>query len=218
MKTYSLEFRSPVESTTTSGGRASVVHVVHTVLTDEGEKRLSGLLDSLVESLRRRVTVLTENLVLSKEHSLYGTERRDSVHKSNTAETRESGLTDTSHKDTTFTVEIRVNFLLEGGLVSVTGTDSDSESTSLLHRLSGNVLPNSDRGVDTATLLEESSDSSSRSLGSAEDYVDVLGSFDTSVLGVNEGETVREVESLALSLFAILREGIDQSSIPSRGD
>lgn len=72
-RTYGLELGCPIESSTTSGGRASVVHVIHTVLTDEGEKRLGSLLDSLVESLRRGVSVFTENLVLSKEHSLYRT-------------------------------------------------------------------------------------------------------------------------------------------------
>lgn len=42
-----------------------------TVSSDQGEEGLGSLLNSLVESLGRGVSVGTENLVLSKEHSLY---------------------------------------------------------------------------------------------------------------------------------------------------
>lgn len=65
-----LELGGPVKGTTSGSGGARVVHVVHTVLADEREKRLSGLLDGLVEGLRGRVAVLPENLVLGKEHTL----------------------------------------------------------------------------------------------------------------------------------------------------
>jgi len=68
-------------------------------------------------------------------------------------------------------------------------------------------LPDSDGSVDSTSLLEESSDSSSRSLGSAKDDIDILGSLNSGVLGVDEGETVGEVESLALGLE---RESIRQ--------
>jgi hypothetical protein len=47
-----------------------VVHVVHAVLADQGEERLGGLLDGLVEGLGGGVSVLSENLVLGEEHSL----------------------------------------------------------------------------------------------------------------------------------------------------
>jgi len=61
-------------------------------------------------------------------------------------------------------------------------------------------LPDSDGSVDSTSLLEESSDSSSGSLGSAKDDIDILGSLNSGVLGVDKGETVGEVESLALGL------------------
>jgi hypothetical protein len=65
-----LELGGPVESTSSSGGGTGVVHVVHTVFTDQGEERLGSLLNGLVESLGGRVAVLSENLVLGEEHSL----------------------------------------------------------------------------------------------------------------------------------------------------
>lgn len=128
--------------------------------------------------------------------------------------------TDTSHEDTTFSVEIRVDLLLEGGLVRVSGTDSDGKCDRLLLRLygaqrssvrqrsteddgadlSGNILPNSDGSVDSSSFLEESSDSSSGTLGGAKNDINVGRGDNSGVLGVDEGETVREVESLSLGL------------------
>jgi len=46
-----LEYRGPVESTSAGCGGAGVIHVVHAVLSDEGEKRLGSLFYGLVESL-----------------------------------------------------------------------------------------------------------------------------------------------------------------------
>jgi hypothetical protein len=147
------------------------------VLADEGEEGLGSLLNGLVESLGRRVAVGAEDLVLGKEHAL-----------------------DTTHKDTTLTVKVRVDLLLEGGLVGVTGTDGDGDGASLLHGLAGHVLPDGDRGVDTTALLEEGADGAAGTLGGAEDDVDVLGGLNTGVLVEDEGETVGEVEGLALGL------------------
>jgi hypothetical protein len=42
----------------------------HAVLSDEREEGLGSLLDGLVEGFGRGVSVFTEDLVLSKEHSL----------------------------------------------------------------------------------------------------------------------------------------------------
>lgn len=133
-----FELGGPVEGTSSGGGGAGVVHVVHTVFTDQGEERLSGLLDSLVESLGRGVAVLSEDLVLGQEHSL-----------------------DTTHEDTSLSVEVRVDFLFESGVVAVTGTDTDGHGDGLFLCLASDVLVDGDRGVDTSTLLEESSDGSS---------------------------------------------------------
>lgn len=88
-----LEDGCPIQGTTTSGGGACIVHVVHTggskmtsevmcfknwmryipVLTNKGVERLSSLLDGLVEGFRRGVAICPENLVLGQEKSLDGT-------------------------------------------------------------------------------------------------------------------------------------------------
>jgi hypothetical protein len=52
--------------------------------------------------------------------------------------------------------------------------------------------------VDATALLEERADGAARALGGDEDDVDVLWGYDLGVLFVHDGETVREVESLAL--------------------
>jgi len=98
----------------------------------------------------------------------------------------------------TFTVEVRVDLLLKGGLVEVAGTDGNTEGNGLLLSLAGNVLPDSDGRVDATALLEESADGTTRALGGDKDDIDVLGNLNVSVLLVHNGETVREVEGLAL--------------------
>jgi hypothetical protein len=171
-----LELGAPVDGTTAGGGGASLVHPVHTVGTDERVERLGGLLDGLVESLAGRVATLTEDLVLSKEHTV-----------------------DTTHEAATLTVEVRVDLLLEGGLVEVAGADSDTESNSLLLSLTSDVLVDSERGVDTTALTEEGSDGSARALRGTEDDVDVGGNLDLGEVLEDGGETVREVKGLALN-------------------
>lgn len=157
----------------------TVVHVVHAVLADEGEERLGRLLDGLVERLGRRVAVLAEDLVLGEEHAL-----------------------DASHEDTALAVQVRVDLLLERRLVRVAGADGDGEGASLLHGLAGGVLPDGNRGVDAAALLEEGADGAARALRRAEDDVDALRGGDAGVLSVDEREAVREVEGLVLGLRA----------------
>ena len=53
-----------------------------------------------------------------------------------------SGKNDTYH--TTLTVEVRVDFLLKGGIVHVAGTNSDTEGNSLLLGLAGDILEDGD--------------------------------------------------------------------------
>lgn len=170
-----LELGGPVKSTTSGSGGAGVVHVVHTVLADKRKKRLGGLLDGFVEGLRGRVAVLPENLVLGKEHTL-----------------------DTAHKNTTLSVKVRVDLLLKGGLVKVTGTNGDTKGNSLLLGVTGHILVNGNGRVDTTALKEKSSDSSARTLGSNEDDINVLRGNNVGVLLVDNRETVSKVESLAL--------------------
>jgi hypothetical protein len=122
----------------------------------------------------------------------------------NYGETRSKTRTDTAHENTTLAVEVRVDFLLESGLVEVAGADGDTEGDGLLLGLASDVLPDSDGGVDTAALLEEGADGAAGALGCDEDDIDVLGGLDLGVLLEDDGESVGEVESLALG-----DEGLD---------
>lgn len=57
-----------------------------------------------------------------------------------------------------FTVQVRVDLLLKGGLVHVAGTDGNTESNGFLLCLACDVLEDGDTGVDTPTLFEKSAD------------------------------------------------------------
>jgi hypothetical protein len=196
-----LELGGPVESTSSGSGGACVVHVVHTVLADQGEQRLGSLLDGLVEGLGRGVAVLSENLVLSEEHSLDTTHELDvstilGIRLCSSRRNIVRRKQDTH--DTTLSVKVREHLLLESGLVEVTGSNGDTESNSLLLGLAGDVLEDGDGGVDTSSLEEESSDSSSGTLWCDEDDIDVLGG-DNVGLKVSEGRR-RYVAVVAIPL------------------
>lgn len=107
---------------------------------------------------------------------------------------------DTAHQATTLTVKVRVDLLLEGGLVHVTGTDGDTESDSLLLGLAGDVLEDGNGRVDTTALLEESADGTAGTLGGNEDDIDVSGDLNLGLVFEDGGETVGEVEGLDLLL------------------
>ena len=169
----SLEALAPVDSATAGGGRAGSVHVVHAVGTDQRVQRLGGLLDGLVESLRRAVAALTEDLVLREEHAV-----------------------DTAHEAATLAVQVRVHLLLEGGLVEVSGTDGDTEGDGLLLGLAGDVLEDGNGGVDATALAEESADGAAGTLGGDEDDIDVGGDLDLGEVLEDGGEAVGEVKSL----------------------
>lgn len=103
---------------------------------------------------------------------------------------------DTSHQATTLTVQVGVDFLLEGGLVEVTTTNTDAKSNGLLFGLASNVLEDGDGGVDTTSLTEESSDGTPRSLGCNENDIDIRGNIDFGLVLEDWGETMGEVKSL----------------------
>ncbi len=71
---------------------------------------------------------------------------------------------DAAHQAATLTVEVRVDLLLEGGLVEVAGSDGDTEGDGLLLGLASDVLVDSERGVDATALAEERSDGAARAL------------------------------------------------------
>jgi hypothetical protein len=103
---------------------------------------------------------------------------------------------DTTHQATTLTVQVGVNFLLEGGLIEISGSNTNTEGNCLLFCLSSNILVNSDGGVDTAALTEKSSDGTSGSLWCNEDNVNIRWDIDLCLVLEDWGETVGEVEGL----------------------
>jgi hypothetical protein len=121
------------------------------------------------------VTAFPQNLILSKEHSL-----------------------NTTHETTPFTVQVTVDFLLKGGLVKVSGTDCHAESDGFFFRFTGDVLEDSERGVDTSAFFKERADGTAGTLGGDEDNVNVRGRNNAGEVLVDNGKPVREVEGLAL--------------------
>ena len=185
------EAAGPVDGTTAGGGRASGVHPVHTVATDQRVQRLGSLLDGLVEGLGGGVAALPQNLVLRKEHTV-----------------------DTTHQATTLTIQVGVDLLLEGGLVEVTGTNGNTHGNGLLLGLAGDVLVDGNGRVDTTTLTEEGTDGTAGALGGHEDDIDILGGLDLGEVLEDGGETVGEVESLALGDLGLERgPGLTLSSV-----
>lgn len=176
-----LEALLPVEGAAAGGGRAGVVHVVHAVGADQGVQGLCGLLDGLVERLRGRVAALAENLVLGEEHAV-----------------------DAAHQAAALAVQVRVDLLLEGGLVEVARPDGDAERDGLLLGLAGYVLVDGDGGVDAAALAEEGADGAAGALGGDEDDVDVGGNFDLGEVLEDRREAVGEVEGLSRSLVRMM--------------
>lgn len=168
-----LELGGPVDGTTAGSGGASLVHPVHAIGTNQGVQALSGLLNSLVESLAGAVAALTQDLVLSEEHAV-----------------------DTAHEAATLTVKVRVDLLLEGGLIQVAGTNGDTHGNGLLLGLAGHILEHGEGGVDTTALTEQGSDSAARALGSAENDINVLGDVDLGEVLEDGGEAVGEVKGL----------------------
>ena len=96
--------------------------------------------------------------------------------------------------------QVRVNLLLEGGLVEVTGANSNTEGNGLLLGLTGDILPDSDGRVDTLAGLEQRADSAARAFRSDKDDIDIGGHLDLGEVPEHRRETVREVEGLALEL------------------
>ena len=169
------EAGGPVDGTTTGSGGASGIHPVHTIGTDQRIQRLGGLLDGLVEGLRGGVAALTENLILSKEHTV-----------------------DTAHQAATLTVQVRVDLLLEGGLVEVTRSHGDTHGDGPLLGLTSDILVDSNGGVDTTALTEERADGTAGALGGDENDINILRDVDVGQVLENGGESVGEVKGLAL--------------------
>ena len=119
------------------------------------------------------MTALTEDLVLGKEHAV-----------------------DTTHKAAALAVKVRVDLLLEGGLVEVAGADGDTKSDGPLLGLTGDVLEDGDGGVDTAALTEEGAHGAAGALGGNEDDVHVLGDIDLGEVLEDGREAVGEVKGL----------------------
>jgi hypothetical protein len=102
----------------------------------------------------------------------------------------------TTHKAATFAIKVRVHLLLERGLVEISTTNSNANCNSFLKSLSGNILKDGYGRVDSTTLTEESSHSTTRAFWSDEDYVNVRRNVNLGQILENWGETVGKVKSL----------------------
>ena len=107
--------------------------------------------------------------------------------------------------NTTLAIEIGIYLLLKGGLVHVPRADGNTEGDSLLLGLSGNILPHGDGRVDATSLLKESADGTSRTLGGDKDNIHIFGRDDVGIVLKHDGETMGEVEGLSLG-----NEGCDR--------
>jgi hypothetical protein len=98
----------------------------------------------------KKLTISSEDFILSLEETLNGT-----------------------HQNTTFTDEIRVNLLGEGGFIKVARADTNTEGDGALLSFAGSILENSERGVNTTTFLEKTTNSEARTLGGNQDNVNI---------------------------------------------
>lgn len=168
-----LEFSTPVDGTTSGRRRACCVHPVHAVRSDQWVQALSCLLDGLVESFAGAVTSLAENFVLGKEHAV-----------------------DSAHQASALTVQIRVDLLLECGLVEVSTADGDAKSHRLLFGLASHVLVDGHGGVDTAAFPEQGPHSAAGTLWCDEDHINIRRDINLGEIFEYRGKAVREVKSL----------------------
>ncbi len=104
-----------------------------------------------------------------------------------------------THQRSAFTGEVAVNLPLEVGFEHVTATDADTESHHAIVSTTRCVLIDGVARVEPAFFEEQATERSSRTLGSNENNVDILGRNDTGTVGVGDAEPVREVQSLARS-------------------
>jgi len=102
-------------------------------------------------------------------------------------------------RHTVLAIQVRVDLLLERGLVHKARADCNAECSGLLPCLARDILPHGDGQVDATVLLEEHVDGAARALGSDEDNIDVLWGYDPGIFFVHNGKAMRDVESLALS-------------------
>ena len=122
------------------------------------------------------MTVLTENLVLSKEETLNST-----------------------HEWATLTCEVRSSLALECSLEQVTWTDTDTESKCTIESTTSSIVVNCVWRVQTATLEEHSTEWCTRTLRSNHDNVDILRRNATCAVRPCDSETMWEIESLTRS-------------------
>jgi hypothetical protein len=100
--------------------------------------------------------------------------------------------------DTTFAIQIGVDFFLESRLVHISRAYTDTEGNSLFHCFSSNVLEDSDTGVDPAAFFEKCADGPAGAFGCDEYDINIFWRDDLGVFFIHDGEAVREIECLAL--------------------
>jgi hypothetical protein len=174
-----LEAAAPIDGAAAGGGRACLVHPVHAIGTDQRVQALRGLLNGLVKGLAWAVALLTQDLVLRKEHAV-----------------------DAAHEATALAVQVRVDLLLEGRLVEVSAADAHTQRNGLLLSLACHILVDGDGGVNATALTEKRAHGAAGAFWGDEDDVDIGRHVDLGLLLKDRGEAVREVEGL-LSLAMV---------------
>jgi len=108
---------------------------------------------------------------------------------------------DTTHQAASLAVEIRPDFLLEGGLVQVATADSDTQCDSFLFCFASDILEDGNRGVDASAFTEKGADGSAGALGGNENDIDVGRHIDFSQVLEDRGEAMGEVKGLSESVI-----------------
>eukprot|EP00906_Rhabdomonas_costata_P002990 RCo004626 len=170
-----LELGGPVQRPALRRGGAVGVHPVHAILRHQGVERAQGLLNCLVEGLRRGVPVLPEHVVLRLESAL-----------------------EQPHQHAALPCQVTGHLLLKGGLEHVPAADPESRGQRAVLGLPGEVLVDGPRGVNATALEEVRSDGQPGALGRHKDHIDVLGRDNPGLVPVHNPEPVREVQGLAL--------------------
>src|SRR5262249_46282096 len=135
---------------------------------------LRRLLDRLVERLRRRMAVLAQHLILGQPQAV-----------------------DRAHEYAALAGQVAEDLILEGRLEQVARANGNAGRQAAVAGPAGGILVDGKASVDAPAFEEQPADRRAGALRRDEDHVDVLRRHHTGLVGIDDRETVREVERLA---------------------